>query len=95
MSLESGGHVVTATVELSDHQANRLVIDPEKDKPVDKKYDTYTYEPGGGVDVARNAFMNSMEAFSQSDAFRALMHDLENDFVIKIGHRINLVMNRN
>lgn len=84
MSLESGGHIVTATVELTDHQASRLVIDPEKDEPVSKKYDTYTYESGAGVDVARSAFMNSMKAFSQSDAFKALMHDLENDFVIKL-----------
>lgn len=94
MSLESGGHIITATIELTDQQTKCLIVDLEKDKPIDKKYDTYTYEPGGGQEVARKAFMETMEAFSHSDAFKALTYELNNEFSIKIGHQINLVMNR-
>lgn len=94
MSLESGGHAITLSVELDDHQAQNLVVDHEKQKPIDKKFESYTFEPKGGQESARKAFMNAMEHFSHSDAFKALTYDLSCEFSVKIHHSINLVMNR-
>lgn len=92
MSLESSGHSFSVCVELSDRQVQNLIVDPEKDKPVDKKHSFESVSSGNGQEECRKAFLTAMEAFSNSDAFKAMTYDLSNEIKINILHTINLRM---
>lgn len=52
------------------------------------------YTAGNDLKSKKKAFMELMQAFTDSPEFEALTYDLQTEYIINVRYSINLVMNR-